>query len=310
MTDTHEYEGVDLPADVAAEVLRLLDAPDPLAALFGESRSVGAEAAVAAEICDGVRGLLDGWAALPIALEPSSPSAATRERLLAHVRAEGAQRAPQPLDPSATPTPARAPGRGEGRRGARPASRFDRASPWLLPLAATLVVALLAVSAGLWARLDEQNRRMARLTQRVEELSAAPATSTVQARLDAMEEHLRVVSTPGVEVCPLRLRAAEVTHSAARGILYVAPDHQHWYLALSGLRPAPEGRSYHLWFFVDGRPVSAGAFEARSGEIIRLGSDTMPEGTQAVGITLEPRKEMERPSGEPILFGDEVMRVT
>lgn len=300
MTNTHEPENVDLPADVAAEMLRLLDAPDPLTALAEEPGRVEAPAEL--------RELLETWAALPLALEPSTPSAATRERLLARVRAEaeGVPAAPLPftgvVGPESSP--------GEEREASPRASWLNRAQPWLLPLAATLVVALLGVSVGLWSRLDDQSRRIARLTERVEELSAEPAAVAVQARLEALEQYLRVVSTPGVEVCPLRLTATQAASSTTRGILYVAPDHQHWYLALSGLRPAPEGQSYHLWFFVDDRPVSAGSFEARPGEIVRLGSDTMPEGTRAVGVTLEPREEMERPSGEPILFGDEVMQVT
>lgn len=298
MTNTHEPENVDLPADVAEEMLRLLDAPDPLAALAGEP---GREEASAE-----LRELLEAWAALPLALEPSAPSAATRERLLARVRADDVPAPPLPFAGAAEREVSPDEGRGDSSR----ASWLDRAQPWLLPLAATLVVALLGVSAGLWSRLDDQSRHIARLTERVEELSAEPAAVAVQARLEALEQYLRVVSTPGVEVCPLRLTATQTASSATRGILYVAPNHQHWYLALSGLPPAPEGQSYHLWFFVDGRPVSAGAFEVRPGELVRLGSDTMPEGTRAVGVTLEPREEMERPSGEPILFGDEVMRVT
>ncbi|MGH9381901.1 MAG: anti-sigma factor, partial [Thermoanaerobaculia bacterium] len=194
-------------------------------------------------------------------------------------------------------------------RGDRLTFQPRRAVPWLLPLAATLVAALLGVSAWLWTRLDEQSERIARLTRQVQELREARSGSAGDARLAALEEYLRIVSTPGVEVCPLRLTAVEAASGQARGILYVAPDHQHWYLALSGLRPAPQGQAYHLWFFVADRPVSAGSFEARPGELVRLGSDTMPEGTHAVGITLEPSEDVEQPSSEPILFGDEVMRV-
>lgn len=281
MTEAREPEAVDLPAEVAAEMLRLFDATEPLAA---DTVPADAEKPDQVQAEAMRRGLLEAWAALPLALEPTSPSAATRERLLARVRGEGV---------------------------APPFHRAARRSrPWLLPLAATLVVALLGVSVGLWSRLGEQSRRIERLTQRVEELSAAPAATAVQARLDAMEQYLGVVSTPGVAVCPLRHMATQADSTSTRGLLYVAPDHQHWYLALSGLPPAPEGQSYHLWFFVDDRPVSAGAFAARAGEIVRLGSDEMPVGTHAVGITLEPREEMERPSSEPILFGDEMLQVT
>lgn len=310
MNDTYEPESVDLPAEVAAEVLRLLDAPDPLAALAAETRQAEAEEPGRAEASAGVRELLEAWAALPVALEPIPVSAAARQRLLAGLRAGGPERASRTFDGAAAPTSPLSPDPGERERDAHPASPRERAQRWLLPLAATLVVGLFAVSAGLWSRLDEQSERIARLTRRVEQLSAEPAAVAVQARLDAMEQYLRVVSTPGVAVCPLRLMATQAASTTARGLLYVAPDHQHWYLALSGLPPAPEGQSYHLWFFVDDRPVSAGAFAARPGEIVRLGSDTMPEGTHAVGITLEPRKEMERPSGDPILFGDEVTQVT
>ncbi len=86
-------------------------------------------------------------------------------------------------------------------------------------------------------------------------------------------------------------------------MLYVADDHQHWYLRARNL-PAPgEGRAYQLWFLVGNDPVHAGTFELQGDEAV-MSSPTMPAGTTAALITIEPTGvATERPQGPVVLYG-------
>jgi hypothetical protein len=83
-------------------------------------------------------------------------------------------------------------------------------------------------------------------------------------------------------------------------MLFVAADHQHWYMSLQNLQPAPQGQVYKLWFVAD-RPVSSGSFSARPGEPMDLSSQTMPAGTKGAIVTLERDPNAPAPTGPTIL---------
>lgn len=186
---------------------------------------------------------------------------------------------------------------------------------WMLPLAATLAAAGLGLAGLFFGQLQGQKRVAADLRAQLE------AVRGVAARTAAMEEdmaeakrQLAVVGARGVEVCALRPRVAAEEASAGEapwGVLYVAPDHQHWYLAVHGLEPSPAGHAYQLWFVADGQPVSAGTFSVVPGGPVELSSETMPAGTSAVVVTLEASGGAAEPQGPEVLFGDaaQAMRV-
>jgi hypothetical protein len=84
-------------------------------------------------------------------------------------------------------------------------------------------------------------------------------------------------------------------------VLFVASDHQHWYLCLHGVEPAPAGKMYKLWFMAEGGPVSGGVFTARPGEPVELSSKEMPAGIKAVKVTLEADPQTPKPAGPEVL---------
>lgn len=92
-------------------------------------------------------------------------------------------------------------------------------------------------------------------------------------------------------------------------MLYVAADHQHWYLALHGLQPSQAGRRYQLWFLSDRGPVSAGLFDAAAGAPVGLSSETMPSGTRAVSVTLELATGSRTPTGPQVLYGEGLVKM-
>jgi hypothetical protein len=166
----------------------------------------------------------------------------------------------------------------------------------------------------LWQELATVRQRLAASelsrTQLAAQLAAGRrdegARTDLRERLAEMETQIGLVTATGTEVCALRPPARVVLAPEARGLLFVAADHQHWYLRAQGLTAPGEGRVYHLWFMVGDRPVSAGAFELRGEEGV-LTSPAMPEGTTAAVVTVEPVAQTpERPSGPVVLMGNQM----
>ncbi len=115
------------------------------------------------------------------------------------------------------------------------------------------------------------------------------------------------MATSGTELCELEPRAAGA--SGSKGWLFVREDHQHWYVSLEGLAPAPADHVYELWFVVDGDLVSSGTFQPDASGRAVLASPTMPSGVSGIAVTLEPANGDDVPSEEMILYGDDVMLV-
>lgn len=231
---------------------------------------------------------------LPFALEPVAPRPGLEAELLAATAAD----AGGDLVPIDRPGPRGA----TSHRG------------WLLPLAATLAAASLGLAGLLFAQLQGQKRIVADLQVQLEAVRGSVArAAAIEADMAEAKRQLALVGTRGVEVCALRPREADAGSAGEGpwGVLYVAPDHQHWYLAVRGLEPSPEGHAYQLWFVADGRPVSAGTFSVEPGGPVELSSETMPAGTSAVLVTLEAIGGAAEPQGPEVLFGDgaEAMRV-
>ena len=229
------------------------------------------------------------------AVEPIEPHSALKERLLAEVTgsavtAHAAEVAMRPVPTAPVGAPSRR---------------------WALPLAASLALALAGFSGYQAAQLAGQRATIDQLSHRLREVEArAPTVATVQGQLAEMQDRLAMVTGRGVEICALRPMAVEASQANSRGVLYVAKDHQRWYLTIEGLTPCKQGRSYQLWFMPEGgEPVSAGTFDVGEGVRVELSSDTMPTATRAVTVTLEPAGGSLEPTGPAVLHGDEVMAI-
>jgi hypothetical protein len=248
-----------------------------------------------------VRGYLESIGYLALANEPLALSFEVKERLLGALEAEGAleEEAGSVLIPFAP------------QRSAAGEPRTGSWSAWPLRLAATLALALLGLSAWQLLRLDRQEQAIARLSTQLRETEQQSVQlAELRNQLADVQDKLGVVTSPAVEVCSLSPVGDDPLQPQSRGTLYVAADHQHWYLKVDGLRPCPEDSAYQLWFITaGGRPVSAGTFDVRTGARLELSSETMPAGTTAVRITIEPLSGSPQPSGPSVLYGDEVMRI-
>ena len=179
-----------------------------------------------------------------------------------------------------------------------------RHSRWPLALAATLAFALAGLSLYLLRNLNEQSEQVATLYVK---LAAAEreASDLRQARgkLADVEEKYSLVTNPGVSINRLAPASdpGDQLQPDARGILFVAADHSHWVLSLSNLHPTEAGQGYQLWFMGDSAAVSGGTFTALPGEVVKLSAESMPVGTKAILITLEPAAGSPLPSGPKVL---------
>jgi Anti-sigma-K factor rskA len=248
---------------------------------------------------------------IPSGLDPVAPGGGARDRLLAAIGAAPAAEprplpAPAPAPVAAPPVavapPAAAPPRPQPRSVPGPLPR--RHSRWPLALAAVLALAFLGTSVWLWQLQQGQAAEIARLRQDLatqRELAGKASSEGQEARteMEKMRARFALVTSPAVEVRPLRPVGGQQPN--ARGLLFVAPDHQHWYLALEGLEPPVEGGVYKLWWMTEQGPHDGGSLAAQSGEKIQMSSDAMPAGITAVVVTLEPTPATDRPSGPEIL---------
>lgn len=254
---------------------------------------------------------------VPYELEPAAPRPEVKARLLSAIR--GDETLPgdetQEMDPRPAPVPPPVP---PPSSPARPvpvpvpmtsrevpvargmAMSARRRSVWPMALAATLILALGALSGWLFLRQARMEETIASLeralqTQRQE---AEQSVAGMQAAMERMRVNFSLVTAPAVKVSPLRPVDPQ---SQARGILFVAADSQHWYLAVHDLPPAAPGRDYQLWWVAEEGTFSGGVFDPGAGEKVELYSETMPAGTRDVLITLEPERGGPRPTGPEVL---------
>jgi len=255
---------------------------------------------------------------IPFELEPVAPSPAARARLMARIAGEiaGDETQPAPPEPPRAAAPAPVPvtpprqpvpPTGEVRvQPQRPAMVGRRRSRWPLTLAASLAVLALGLSSLLYYKWQQDRETIARLNQELTEERSRAAGAFAQVRkmqsdsLD-MRQKMELVTSPTVAVSALRPMGAPPLQPAARGLLFVAADHQHWYLSLKGLQPPEAGKVYKLWFVADQGMVGVSAFPARSGVPIELSSQEMPAGTRAAMITLENDPLAPAPTGPEVL---------
>jgi len=227
----------------------------------------------------------------------------------------------QPLRPASAPAPApvrNVPPAGTVRpasqetRVYRPASltppprRAVRPARWPLALAASLALLFAGIAVVLYLQLAQQRNTIDALGQQLDLERGRAASAIKQARQSeadslSMRDKFALVTSPAVQASPMRPPAGSPLQPAARGVLFVASDHQHWYLCLHDVEPAPAGKTYKLWFMAEGGPVSGGVFTARPGEPVELSSKEMPAGIKAVKVTLEADPEAPKPAGPEVL---------
>jgi hypothetical protein len=204
------------------------------------------------------------------------------------------------------------------RMAAGAASRPVRPRRWPLALAAMLAFAMLGLSLWLYSQVGARNATIASLRSelsRERSRSEGAVAKVRQLENDSLDlrEKFSLVTSPAVLVSPMRpvgRPGQPPVQPDARGVLFVAADHQHWYMTLRGLQPVPAGQAYKLWFVADTGAVSAGSFSAQPGAPVELSSQYMPAGTKGILVTLESDARATAPSGPEILRAAAVYEIS
>lgn len=257
---------------------------------------------------------------LPWSVDWVEPSSELEGRILANLVGDETQRITlEELRPKAPPAAAVRPPAPKSQPGRtvdfRPTPAPTGMS-WWKTLAAALTLGVLGLGATLYStrlQLGEEIARSGRLERDLARAEAQPTEVRVASDIefDAMRSQMQLVTNLNTEICALRPPVGKpALQPAARGLLFVAEDHQHWYLKAEGLDPLEAGQTYQLWFVIEegNLPVSAGTFEVVPGREVEMTSPEMPHGTRAVAITLEPEGGVAQPTGPMVLYGDEVMQ--
>lgn len=142
-------------------------------------------------------------------------------------------------------------------------ARRRRSAPALA--AAAAVAAVVALAAGLWAT---------RLSGELDETRAA----------------LALLADPDARTIDLR---------SGNGRLVVGPDGRAL-LLLSGLEPAPAGKTYEVWIIASGPPRPAGLFDGRDAVDV-VAVDGRVEPGAVVAVTVEAAGGVDAPTSDPVV---------
>lgn len=235
---------------------------------------------------------------LPFELDPQEPGREVKGRLMAAIREDLDQKEP---DSVVRFQPSR-----ETVSGTEAAGNGSRGLQLLAAAMVLLAIALAATTGWMFATVRAQGQRIAALHDDLRNSRLADQ-QLVQVRQDLahLQDQFRVVTEPGVEVCPLRPRGSASPQPDARGLFYISPDRSQWVLTAQGLAPCEPGTHYRIWFQTDGGPVSGGGFHAQEGARIEIGADQLPEGLRAVMVTIEADDGEAEPVGPTVLYGDD-----
>lgn len=214
---------------------------------------------------------------LALAAEPVEPSADLRASILAQVAmtpqlpaAPAASVSPVAPEPIASSDPVTAaPTRAEQRA----ASRWSRGAVFLVAAAASV---LLFVGGGVVGSLIAQGQRNDFAIEQATALAELQAAADAQQAVTEMEGGGQVTL----------IWSGELARSA---------------IMVDEMPPAPEGKTYQLWYIRAGDPIPDATFEAADeGKTWRVLDGAMAGG-DAVGVTLEPEGGSQEPSSDPLV---------
>lgn len=262
-----------LTCEEVRELLPLL----ALDALDVDERDVVDDHLAACGAClEELAGYSETAAALALALPQTDPPPALKGRVLSEAR-------------RARVLP------GGVRLGRAPVARASRASRWRVSLSSLVasIALVLAIGSTVWAmslrsELDDQNARIATLSER------ANNYARVTAVLQAADTQIRVLQSPNGA-------------PDAFGRVYIDPDTSEGMLMVRNLPPLPQGRVYQLWVAgTDGTRESAGVLtwtdKAGNGYTLIKCPEKLSR-WRWFNVTEEPAGGSQAPTGNRVLGG-------
>ena len=279
----------------------------PLAALGAtderEQGALDAHLAACGECRAELRSLSDTAALLALDVAPVAPRPELRSRVLSEIKSVRQEATATRVE---TSRPAGVVSLGEARaarrRDERPAPPAGRPAFLYGALAASLLVAALAVAFAVTQR-RENSRLQAALAQVSRQLadtrSQLEGTTTELARARFESELLAAPDSRTAELAGTEMALA------ARARLVFSDTTGEAMLIAARLPPAPAGKAYQLWYIAGGKPLPGSVFTTDPSGRGELRSSIPPEGRRAevFAVTLEPAGGLPAPSGEIYLKG-------
>jgi anti-sigma-K factor RskA len=191
------------------------------------------------------------------------------------------------------------------RKDSQPTERSGGVGRWLLPLAATLAICLLAWSQMLLLGQRENVQQ----AESQAELSAQQARELAEQKNRLERENQRLASL-------LSSMSSASTHTIALGGQPMAPaasakvfldaSERQAFVFFHNLPANPNDKSYQLWIIpVEGSPQGVGVFDVDHNGTASMVVQNLPVATaiKALAVTMEPKGGLPSPSGEMYLMG-------
>ena len=279
----------------------------PLAALGAtderEQGALDAHLAACGECRAELRSLADVAALLALDPAPVAPRPELRSRVLSEIKSVRQEAAAARVETSRTAgVVSLEEARAARRRDERPAQPARRPAFLYGALAASLVVAALAVAFAVTQR-RENSRLQAALAQVSRQLT------DTRAQLEGTTSELARARFESDMLAAPDSRTAELTGTemaqSARAKLVFSDTTGEAVLVAAKLPPAPAGKAYQLWYIAGGKPLPGSVFTTDPSGRGELRSSIPPEGRRAevFAVTLEPAGGLPAPSGEIYLKG-------
>lgn len=181
-------------------------------------------------------------------------------------------------------------------------SRLSSSRVWQVAAGLLLVVAAAEAFyiSNLRGRLGDALSRLAQEQQAVTALS----NQLVESREQLVKNRERIAAMTASS----RLVVMDGKQANASGRAFWDTKHNTWLFYIENLPPAPEGKTYQLWFIVDKKPISSGIFKTdekgRAELYVKMPVNTEPNKPGlATAVSLEPEGGSQQPRGAIYLLG-------
>jgi len=174
---------------------------------------------------------------------------------------------------------------------------------WKFSVAASLTVALIAsyLAYDYRDKWKKTESNLAELTAQNQQM--ANDYNTVNQRLDAIENDLRVTNNPDFNRIFMRGTA---NAPGALASVYWNEKTKEVYLSVQDLKKLSQENQYQLWAIIDGKPVDAGVFDSNFTGLLKM--KEIGSGAATFAVTIEPRGGRSAPSLETMQVAGNVVK--
>jgi anti-sigma-K factor RskA len=174
---------------------------------------------------------------------------------------------------------------------------------WKFAVAASLTIALITsyLAYDYRDKWKKTESNLAELTAQNQQM--ANDYNTVNQRLDAIENDLRVTNNPDFNRILMR-GTANAPGSLAS--VYWNEKTKEVYLSVQDLKKLSQESQYQLWAIIDGKPVDAGVFDSDFTGLLKM--KEIGSGAATFAVTIEPRGGRSTPSLETMQVAGNVVK--